>query len=166
MKNYSLPYFGGLDPNNLEEYYDVDIDLVGKKIQLDLNFENKKINTKLLDTVKHFIDNISDFDSINRQHIKQDYENGDYDTAREYVEYCIDECSKDELSDFIDFDNNAVSPEVQLINSLQLVRIGFYPDSEESFATFDYSISPEITDQLIVILTHSTGVMNYMTIES
>jgi len=166
MANYSLPYFGIIDPNNLEDYYDVEIDLNGREIQVDLNFESKTIDTTILDSVKRFIDNISEFDNKNKTHIDQDYRNEDCDTVREYVGYCIEECSKDELSEFIDYTSKTASPKAQLMKSLQLVRVGFYPDSEDSFAIFDYSINPEITNQLVVIFTHQTGEMNYMTIES
>jgi hypothetical protein len=46
MANYSLSHFGDLDLQNLEEYYDVEIDFNEQKIQIDLNFENKSIDTK------------------------------------------------------------------------------------------------------------------------
>jgi Protein of unknown function (DUF2004)/Uncharacterized protein conserved in bacteria (DUF2262) len=166
MANYSLPHFGNLDPKNLEEYYDVDIDFNGQKIQLDLNFENKYIDTKRLDIIKQFIENISEFDKKNKKYIEQDYADEDCDTVRTYIEHHIENFDKDELSEFIDFDNKVTSPEIQLMNSLRITRIGFYPDSEENFATFDYSINPETTDQLVVIFTYPTGEINYMTMES
>ena len=151
---------------NLEEYYDVEINFNGHEIQIDLNFENKSINTERLDLVKEFIENISAYDTKNKKYIEQDYSNEDCDTVRTYVEHYIESFDKDELSEFIDFDNKTLTPEIQLMNSLRLVRIGFYPDSEENFATFDYSINPEIADQLVVIFMGSTGEMNYMTMES
>ena len=52
MADYALPYFGNLTTENLEEYYDVDIELNGNKIQIDLNFENKTIDTLIMDDVK------------------------------------------------------------------------------------------------------------------
>ena len=166
MANYSLPYFGNLDPNNLDEYYDVDIDFNEHKIQIDLNFDSNNIDTKRLDIVKQFIENVSVFDKKNKNHIIQDYADENCDTVKTYVEHYIENFDTDVLSEFIDFDNKETSQEIQLMNSLRLVRIGFYPDSEENFTTFDYSINPEIADHLVVIFTHSTGEMNYMTMES
>ena len=166
MANYSLPHFGELDTRNLEEYYDVDIHFNGQKIQIDLNFETNSIDTKRLSIVKQFMDNISEFDKKNKKYIEHDYANEDFDTAKTYAEHHIENLDKDELSKFIDFRNKATSAEIQLLNSLRLIRIGYYPDSEENFATFDYSIDPEITDQLVVIFTYPTGELNYMTMES
>ena len=166
MANYTLQHFGDLDLNNLEEYFDVDIDFNEHKVQIDLNFESNNIDIKRLDLVKQFLENISDFDLKNKKHIGQDYADENCDTVKTYVEHYIENFDTDELSEFIDFDNKATSPEIQLMNSLRLIRIGFYPDSEENFAIFDYSINPEVADQLVVIFTHPNGEMNYMTMES
>ena len=166
MANYLLPHFEELDPKNLEEYYDVEIDFNGHEIQIDLNFDNKSIQSERLDIVKKFIENLSAYDTKNKKYIKEDYADEDCDTVRTYVEHYIESFDKEDLSEFINFDNLELTPEIQLMNSLRLVRIGFYPDSEENFATFDYSINPEIADQLVVILISVTGEMNYMTMES
>ncbi len=166
MANFSLPHFPELNPKNLDEYYDTEIDFNGHEIQIDLNFEHKNIHTDRLDIVKEFIENLKSYDTKNKKHIEQDYANEGCDTVRTYVEHCIENFDQEELADFIDFDNKTVTNEIQLMNSLRLVRIGFYPDSEENFATFDYSINPEIADHLVVIFINATGEMNYMTIES
>jgi hypothetical protein len=166
MESYSLPYFADLNPANVGEYYDVDIEFHGQTVQIDLNFENKSIDPKRLDIAKWFIENISTFDTKNKQYIEQDYANEGNDTVRTYVEHYMDYFDEGELSNFIDFENKTISSEVQLIKSLRLVRMGLYPDSEDNFATFDYSIDPDTTDQLVVIFTRSNGEMNYMTMES
>lgn len=166
MAKFSLPHFPDLDLNNLEEYHDVDIEFKGQKVQIDLNFEKKKIEPKRLEIAKWFIENISEFDTKNKRHIEQDFADKDCDTVRTYVEHYMEYFDRSELSNFIDFDNKTISPENQLIKSLRLVRMGLYPDSDENFATFDYSISPDTTDQLVVIFTQSNGEMDYMTMES
>ena len=53
-----------------------------------------------------------------------------------------------------------------MINALRLVRIGLYPDSDQQFATFDYSIGQELTDYLAVINTDEKGNLVDMTMES
>ena len=166
MTSYSLPHFAHLNPANLEEYYDVDIEFNGQGVQIDLNFENKSIDPKRLEIAKWFIENISVFDTKNKRYIEQDFANEQRDTVRTYVEHYMEYFDNEELSNFIDFDNKTISPEVQLIKSLRLVRMGLYPDSEDNFATFDYSIDPDTTDQLVVISTRLNGEMNYMTMES
>lgn len=166
MANYSLPHFADIDTNSLEEYYDVDVDFNGREIQIDLNFENKSIDPKRLDIAKHFIENIPEFDKINKKYIEQDFNDEECDTVKTYVEHHLEEVGKVELAHLVNFDNEATSPEMQLMNSLQLVRVGFYPDSEDQFAIFDYSIGRDLTQYLVVINTDENGNLDYMTMES
>ena len=166
MAKYSLTHFGQINLTNLEEYYDVNIDFNGQEIQIDLNFENKTIDTKQLDTAKTFIERIADFDKKNKKYIEQDYLNEDCDTVKTYVEHHLEEIDKAELSDLVDFDNKSISPEKQLMKALRLVRVGLYPDSEGQFAIFDYSIGRDLTDYLVVINTDKNGKLDYMTMES
>lgn len=166
MANYALPHFGDLDPNDLEDYYEVEIDFNGQKIQIDLNFEQNNIEPKRLDIVKQFIGNIAAFNKANKKNIEQDYADENRDTVRTYVEHYIEYFDSEEISKFVDFNNTEATLESQLIDSLKLVRVGLYPDEEENFAVFDYSIDPEITDLLVVIFAYPSGEMSFMTIES
>jgi len=166
MAKYLLPHFPTLDTSTLDEYYDVDIDFNGKKIQIDLNFERKSIDIKRMDKVKEFIEKLADYDKENKIYIDQDYKDKDCDTVKTYIDYHIEEIEKDDLSHLIDFNDELTSPETQLIRKLHLVRMGLYPDSIEDFAVFDYSVDKELTDQLVVIKTDENGKFDYMTMES
>ena len=166
MAKYSLAHFGELDSENLENYYEVDIEFNAQEIQIDISFENSRIDTKRLDIVKEYIADISKFDKKNKQYIDQDYADEGSDTVRTYVEHHLEEISKEELSDLVDFDNEKTSPENQLLNSLRLVRVCLYPDSEDQFAIFDYSIGRDLTQYLVVINTDENGNLDYMTMES
>ena len=153
MANYSLPHFGQIDLTNLDEYYSVKIDLDGREIEVDLNFEEKTIDSKQMDTVKKFMEKIPDYDKKNKKYIERDYADEDGDTVKMYVEHHLEEIDKTELAGLVDFDNKSVSPEKQLVKALHLVRIGFYPHDEDEFAIFDYSLGKELTDYLVVITT-------------
>jgi hypothetical protein len=52
MAEYTLPYFGQLSTDNIEEYYDVTINLNGNEIQIDLNFESESTDAAKLDKIK------------------------------------------------------------------------------------------------------------------
>jgi len=166
MKEYTLPHFGNLATENLDEYYDVNIEFDGDEIEIDLNFENKTIDTITMDKVKNFIENIEKHNKLNHTYILNDYNDEDGDTVRSYLEYHLEEVEKEELSDLINFDDKTTEPELQLLKNLKLVRIGLYPDNEDNFAIFDYSIGVEITDYLVVLNTDEKGQLDYMAMES
>lgn len=166
MTDYTLPHFGKLATENLEEYYDVNIELDGNEIQIDLNFDSKTIDTITMDKVKNFIENIEKYDKLNKTYILNDYNDEDGDTVKSYLEHHLEEVEKEELSSLINFDDKTTEPELQLLKKLKLIRIGLYPDNEDNFAIFDYSIGEEITNYLVVINTDEQGQLDYMTMES
>ena len=166
MTEYTLPHFGQLATENLEEYYDVDIVFNGNEIQIDLNFENKVIDITTMDKVKNFIENIEKFDNLNKTYILDDYNDEEGDTVKFYLEDHLEEIGKDELSTLINFDDTTIELEQQLLAKLKLVRVGLYPESEDNFAIFDYSIGQDITNYLVVINTDENGQLEYMTMES
>ncbi|AZA80753.1 hypothetical protein C1637_11985 [Chryseobacterium lactis] len=166
MTKYTLPHFGQVSTENLEEYYDVNIDFKGNEILLDLNFENSSIDTPKLDKVKNFLENIEKFDKLNKTYIVEDYHDQDGDTVKYYIEHHLEEIDQDELSTLINFDDPDTKPEQQLLAKLELVRVGLYPDSEDHFAILDYSIGEEITDYLVTINTDENGQLDYMSMES
>ncbi|REC44533.1 DUF2004 domain-containing protein [Chryseobacterium sp. 5_R23647] len=166
MKEYTLPHFGNLATENLEEYYTVNIEFDGAEIEIDLNFENKTFDTITMDKVKNFIENIEKYNKLNKTYILNDYNDEDGDTVKSYLEHHLDEVEKEELSNLINFDDKTIEPELQLLKNLKLVRVGLYPDNEDNFAIFDYSIGVEITNYLVVINTDEHGQLDYMTMES
>ena len=166
MTEYTLPHFGQLATENLEEYYDVDIVFNGNEIQIDLNFDNKATDIATMDKVKNFIENIENFDNLNKTYILDDYNDDEGNTVKFYIEDHLEEIGKDELSTIINFDDTTIELEQQLLAKLKLVRVGLYPESEDNFAVFDYSIGQDITNYLVVINTDENGQLEYMTMES
>lgn len=166
MSSFKLPHFGFIDPAALKEYYDVEIPFNDTKIQIDLNFNSKSIDPARLETVKQFIENIRIHDLNNKKHINADYHDEDGNTVKFYLEHHLEELGKDELAELIDLGSKSSEHEKQLLKKLHLVRVGLYPDSEDQFAIFDYSIGQEITNYLVVIFTDENGNLDYMTMES
>lgn len=166
MATIKLPHFGVLDPSALEAYYDVNIDFNNTEIQVDLNFENSTIDIKRLDIAKQFIENIRIHDLKNRKYIQDDYDDDDADTVRFYIENHLEELATDDLDELIGVGVKTTDRSKLLLKKLQLVRVGIYPDSEDQFAIFDYSIGKDLTNYLVVINTDENGNLDYMTMES
>ena len=115
MATFSLPHFGPLDPDDLEEYYDTTIPFGGNIIQVDLNFENKTIDTKRLATAKHFIDNIRIFDINNKGYITSDYNDANGETVQFYLQHHLEELGTAELAALLPRGSKAAEHE-KLIN--------------------------------------------------
>ena len=166
MSLYTLPHFEPINIDALDEYYDTEMMLNDKAIQIDLNFENKSIAPEKMDQVKNILAQLLQLDQQNKTYIANDFEDEDGDTVRTYVEHHLEEIGRDELAAFIDFNNANLTPEQQCMHHLHLVRLGLYPDSEDYFATFDYSLGKDLTDYLVVINIDAEGQLQYLTMES
>jgi 5S rRNA maturation endonuclease (ribonuclease M5) len=166
MIEYTLPYFGSLQTENLEENYYVNVEFNGDKIKLDLNFVTRTIDGSTLDKIKNFIDNIDKFNNLNHAIILSDYNDENGETVKFYLEHHLAEVPKDALSKLINFEDTTTAPVQQLLTKLKLVRLGLYPQSGGCFAVFDYSIGNQITDYLVVLKTDEDGKLDYMTMES
>jgi hypothetical protein len=166
MATYSLLHFGPLDSDDLEQYYDTEIPFGGRIIQVDLNFENKSIDIKKLETAKHFIENIRIYDINNKRHIASDYNAANGDTVKFYLQHHLKELGTAELAALLPRGSKSVDHEKLLLQKLQLTRVGIYPDNAEKFAVFDYTIGIDVTNDVVVIFTDESGNMDYMTIES
>ena len=166
MALIKLPHFGTLDSESLDEYYDVDIDFNNSQVQIDLNFDNKSIESKKLEVVKQIIENLRIHDINNKKYIQNDFEDKNGETVKFYIENHLEELASDDLDNLIGANLKSSEQPSRLLSKLHLVRVGLYPDSEEQFAIFDYSIGKELTNYLVVINTDENGNLDYMTMES
>lgn len=166
MRKYLLPYFAELDLDNIESFYQAKIEYDSREIHVELNFENSRIDIVFLDLVKKYLLEIYDIDQQNRKYIENDYNDKSCDAVRTYVNHHLEVIDNKVLLDHLNFVDQNISLELQLINSLQLIRIGFYPDSEFQFAVFDYSIDTDLTQYLIVVNTNQSGNLEYISMES
>ncbi len=166
VTDFVLPYFGQLKLDSLEEYYSAKTEFDGAIIRLDLNFENKKIALANMKSVRKIIDDIPRLDKQNKIYIDNDFNNEDGDTVRFYLEHHLEEVDKKELSTLIDFGDKNTGPEEQLLTKIHLVRVGLYPENDENFAVFDYSIGENFTNYLVVISLNKKGKLDYVTMES
>ncbi len=167
MSKYKLPYFEELDPNSIEDYYSVEVDFEGRKIKLDLNFEGGSIGKERMTLLKPFLEHLDTLNTKALKAIKEDFEDTeDGDTVKDYIQHHLDELDEKSLSLIVDKANTAKSPEKQMLEKLQLVRIGFYPDNEDGFAILDYTIGRNITDYLVVAYVGEGGEVEYLSMES
>lgn len=145
-----LTFFGSIDIQNLEEYYEVDIDFNGKTIQIDLNFENKTVDNKVIELIEKQLADIGELNSKNLVEIGKDYTNNGF--SFNYADELVDELELNNIKD--------------VITGLHLIRIGFYPEVENAGIVSDYTIGKELTDDLLVVFRKLDGEFDGISIES
>ncbi|SDS27020.1 Protein of unknown function [Gillisia sp. Hel1_33_143] len=160
------PNFSKVNIEKLEDYYDWTINYGERKLNLDLNFETDSTNQAELNQIMEFVKKIPEFDHQNRNYIKSDFEQ-DVSMTSDYLNFYLDELDESELGGIIDLKNRKKSRNSLLMEELNLIRVGIYPQASY-FATFDYSIDidGEPCNQLLVLNINQDGTLDYITWES
>ncbi|MFK7906404.1 MAG: DUF2004 domain-containing protein [Chitinophagales bacterium] len=166
MSKYKLPYFGEIENDSLKEYYCVDTKVDDKEIQIDINFTSEFTDNKNLETIKEFLSKIGEMDKRNIQEYRKDFQQGG--ETDDYIQFYIDALSEDELKELINTNEEDENQKRQLLEKLELKRVGLYPDETGYFGVFDYSIKlgDEFCNQLLVINTNEKGELDDITWES
>ena len=162
--SYELPYFGSVDPEAIDEYYDVDVELDGCELSLDLNFDEESVSTAKLDKARVRLERLPALLEMAKTTVRESFEAGS--DARKYIKDHIDLITAPELQEALGGTDGSLSAEERLFSLVHPVRIGLYPEDEEHYFTFDFSISEALTQYLIVVVLTVDEKLQYVTIES
>lgn len=159
-----LKYFNEIDLQNLTDYYEVDIDFKGNSVQLDINFQETKINESNLDYLKNILDDLDGILLKVNDFIKNDYKSGE--DVKEFLAFHIEELDNDELESLLSDSDKSLSREEQLLSIIKLKRIGFYPEDNDEYVIFDFVTDEEVSQYLLVVKVNSKGQLDHITMES
>ena len=166
MSTYDLHPFGEINLKAVEACYEGEIEFQARNLEVDLNFDKEKVSEKKLEVVRSMIEHIDQLDLNNKKYIQDDFKDESEDVTRNYIDFHLNEIGSEKLSGLIDINDTSISKEEQLLSKLHLVRVGFYPESREHFAVFDYTIGQDLTDYIVVINVDIKSKIHCMTQES
>lgn len=159
MTLIQLPYFGEIDIDSLKDYYQTRTQIGQMEIQLDINFPKTTTDINTMNIIRKFLENIEDMDKENVKYYTKDF--NDKREANAYIEFYFEESSEEELAELVDLTQSREIQKFQLLNKLELIRVGIYPDRVGCFGVFDYSIFLKMEgmycNQLLVVFTDENG---------
>ncbi|MDQ1575676.1 MAG: hypothetical protein QOH55_826 [Microbacteriaceae bacterium] len=127
------------------------VELGDQAVSLELTADNESnVSEKSLDSAAAMIHALEGFDARARDTLVAELSER-ASVASSYVDRHVDELGESLLDLLV---HNSGDIAIDVLRSLQLMRVGFFPersDEEEVFAVFDYSISPDDTDYLLVV---------------
>lgn len=166
MYPYSLPWFGELDLINLNGLYNANLELNGRTIELELNFDNKIIHPERLDLVKQFIEHLSTHDDASKAYIEQYYAANNNNLVKTFVDLHLNVFERKWIAGAVEFNNQSTPPDKQLLQSLGLIKVWIYAEREDSFAVLHYAINGEPRKDLIVVYMDEHGRHNGITLDT
>ena len=160
----TLPYFSDLNIQALDDYDQVNINLNGKKLQLDISFERTTIAEEKILLVRNFLTTLeSQIDKV-YSYIQTDFENSD--NVIDYLNFHLEAATEDELNILLEGADLSIPHTAQLLPRLQFKRFVFYPEIIEEFSVFDFILNEDISQYLLVVKTNSAGELTHLEMES
>lgn len=169
MQNFKLPYFGKIEIDLEKEYNTFDTQIGNQGMSVDINFISQKVDEETLKIIRDFLLKMEQFNQTNIEEYKNDFNQGG--ETDDYLQFYIDELFQEELENIIDTKQGLQQQKQQLLNKLELIRVGLYPNNNQEtdyFGVFDYSIKidDEYCNQLLVVKTNNQGELDHITWES
>ena len=159
-----IPPFGKIDSSELEDYYDGEISVMGNKTEVDLNFESESIDESKLIELNKYLGTIDTLSNKAFVAISEDWDlDDDSETARFYFQHHLEELDEEEIKSI--FGNTEVDKSL-FMKALHLVRIGFCPEDDDSYAIFDIQLPAEYTNYLMAVTFKSNGDLSYISMDS
>lgn len=160
MPQLELPYFGKLNPDAVDNYYEVEATIAGNPVQFDLNFESESISADIIEDVKKILHGVEQYLPKCREFILNEYNNGEI--VQEYIEFHKDDMSEGVLCSELGIKGGDIDQ--QLLAKLQPVRIGIYPESE-NYVVFGYSFGSDFTPSVLAITANKNIELQNMYME-
>jgi Protein of unknown function (DUF2004) len=159
-----IPIFGEINLISLKDYYEEEIIFNGKKLKLDLNFNETEISEDRIQIVINILNNLSNVLNQVWESIEQDFKEGE--NVNEYIVFHFEEMFEDEIKELLKCSNKGLTRKEQFLSVLNLKRIGFYPEEKDEFAVFDFVTKEELSQYLLVVKLDDKVQPNQITMES
>jgi hypothetical protein len=152
MTKYLTKHFGEIDLDSLEEWYDSEIEINGKIVEISIAISAalSGVDESSLQAIDNYIDNLNINEISIRYIIEKDFHKGG--EVADYIEQQIKHQDKEKITNLIFNIDKKITKKEKLLSILDLLWIRFYPERDDTmFAVFDYTICEELTDDLIAV---------------
>lgn len=166
MAQVTHPFLGVIDPSK-PGYLHAEVTFAGRAITVDLTIEEPDLSSSVLAKLPQSLRDVEELDRAARAAILSDAQSGDDDAATVlYLTHHHDELSADDFQRLFGVTAPDLTNPEPALQRLALVRVGLYPEQDESRILLDYSIDPDSTNYLVCVSFDANGHANAVDLES
>jgi hypothetical protein len=155
-------YFGELRADDGLVSWEGVVHHAGRAIKVDFECE-EDIDAAQLDAAARFAREVPRFDALARDALELD-EDEEQGVPR-YMEHQVDTLPDAAIAKIFGCARHAISRE-RFLEKLVLARVWFVPEDDDELAIFDYSIAPELTDEVLAVKFDARGRFATIAVES
>lgn len=165
MANAFTHHLFGLIDVAEDNYWDAEISLRDKAVDLDLNTDLGVITEESMQRVDWFIENLAAVEETARQLIRQEYQEANGE-SRCYQSHHLAEISNEDFEAFVGVPKPASNDLDGFLSLCYLKRLGLYVENPDQFAIVDFTIGTDMTDYILSVAFDSTGAARSVSMES
>lgn len=156
-----LPLFGTL--SKLEAQHYNRIRLGGRDVDITINLDETELTKSIFDELFLFFSTLHKTKESIDKEIIRNFKKGN--VVNEYIELHLDNIDE-EIITIIDGEKEIQKIKSNLLSKIELDKIVIYPNELEDYAIFDYSITPDTMNHVIVFILDEKGQINDIGMES
>ncbi len=140
---YNSTYFGLIDFENLQEWYEIEMPFNNRNIAVSITILSKNsVEKEAIERIDNYLSDLEKKEQFIRKILFQNYvEQGE---VKNYIDFIKEDLATNEIA--------ALPDDEKIVQQLHLLQIVFYPEKEDTmFSVFDYTIGEELTDDLLVV---------------
>lgn len=163
MRPFKLPIFNEIDLDDLENWYDAEVEVDGDKVSMDMNFDETTTGESEVTFVKEYLEKLPELSRLLKERVRADLSNA---TTQEYLTTVKGKVSVEKLNEQLSKADQSLPQDEQLLSFLRLKRVAFFPEDAERFAFFDYTLGVDFTDYLLAFTLDTKGEVVELSIEN
>ena len=154
-------YFGELPADDGLISWEGVVHHAGRAVKVDFECE-EDIDVAQLDAAARIARDVPRFDALARDALALDE---DEEGVPRYIEHHVDTLPDAAVAKIFGRSRHAITREL-FLEKLVLARVWFVPEDDDELAIFDYSIAPELTDEVLAVKFDGKGRFATIAIES
>lgn len=165
MQTIDLPFFGkvSINKNLVEQEYQTYVRIDDALVEFNLIYETESLEISDIIIIKQFLDNFDENSEKAKQAILKNYKENGF--AKDFIQTHLDALmplGKELLKET--FAKN-MTLEDYFLDELELDHIYIFPDDNNELIKFNYRVSEEFTDEILVVRFGNDFKVKEITIE-
>ncbi len=160
-----LPIFGPIrsSKSDPQSYFSNEVKLGTRNVSISINLEDGSLSNEIVNELISFFNNLMEIKKSLDKEILYNFRKG-YE-VNDYIDFHLENMDE-EIETIIGKEKDLQKIKEKLLSKIQLDKTHIYPSNLEDYAVFDYSITENTLNHVIVFTVDEQGSINSIGMES
>lgn len=150
----TIKYFGHIRDLILIDALETECFFDGDNLKLDVNLDGGYPTYDWVTELNCYLNQLTQIKQKVVEAIHTDYDNNG--VSKDLISFYMDDCDEEFQNELIAGTDVLLPIDERLLEAHVLRRIGFYP-TDNHYAVWDFRLNPQLSDQILVVMTTEKG---------